>query len=463
MEDLATRVDASRSTAARFYMVDLHVHSPASHDWGNSGSMSDPRDQRLDRVAPGGNLRGESTEAYREAITASGRELAAVTDHNVSSFGEALTSNGSPGSACILPGIELSVCFSDAPLIRDLRLHVLAIFPEGTHHEAFARILPSGAPPEALRDVTCTFTYSSVGDLVARIQAEGGLAIAAHVESANGLRALYKNTAELMLEPVGGSPEAREVLRALGDQVKSELCKFDAIQVSPTTDTVHYRGPNGNLMVPLIVASDCHEGKRIALEQSDKCSYIKMARPSFAALQDALKFPDARIRLKNGLPESKPPRLLGLRIAGHAVSEKAFFNDTTLGFSDNLTCLIGPRGSGKSAAIDALRYLMGYNRTLDQIRKVSGQVIDRQQNTLEKSRIEALYQAADGRIYRLAATYDPHEDYVTEVYDLDGNKLNIEDVEASGEFPLNLFGWGELELLAENPVNRPGFSGDSVV
>jgi ABC-type lipoprotein export system ATPase subunit len=176
-----------------------------------------------------------------------------------------------------------------------------------------------------------------------------------------------------------------------------------------------------------------------------------MAEPSFHGLCEALKFPDLRVRFITGLPTAVPPRILGLRIVGHKGTDNTFFDDTVLGFSDNLTCLIGPRGSGKSALIDSLRYLMGYNRTLDQIPKVADQVVDRQKHTLEKSRIEALYQASDGRIYTLVATYDPQEGYVTEVYDLDGNRLSIDDVDACGEFPLNLFGWGEIELLAESP------------
>jgi DNA repair ATPase RecN len=176
--------------------------------------------------------------------------------------------------------------------------------------------------------------------------------------------------------------------------------------------------------------------------------------PSFVGLCAALKCPDLRVRFITGLPEATPPRLLGLRIVSHKKSDNTFFEDTVLGFSDNLTCLIGPRGSGKSAMIDGLRYLMGYNRTLAQISKVADQIIDRQKHTLLNSRIEAVYQAADSRIYKLVATYDSEEVYVTKVYDMNGDLVNIEDVEASGEFPLTLYGWSELEHLAESPETQ---------
>ncbi|MGO9118286.1 MAG: TrlF family AAA-like ATPase [Desulfomonilaceae bacterium] len=454
MEPLLEKISKVRDSAARFYAVDLHVHSPCSYDWDNCGPTEGSRDSTLDRIPIGGQIPEESVVAYRTAISPSKRSLVAITDHNRSCFAEAVAAKNKDSELCVLPGIELTVTLNKAPLIRDVRIHVLAIFPEDTHHEAIARVLPSGTGPEDKRDPHQMFCYESADALISCIRAEGGLAIAAHIEGANGLRGVYKNTAELLLEPIGGSPEAQQVLRMLGDQVKDELAKFDAIQVRPTTDTIHYKGPEGNLRVPLIVASDCHKVTELAEPHDAKYSYVKMAVPSFEGLCQALKFPDLRVRFATGLPQAAPPRLLGLRIVGHKGSDNTFFNDTVLGFSDNLTCLIGPRGSGKSAVIDGLRYLMGYNRTLDQIRKVSDQVVERQRHTLEKSRIEALYLTGDRHTYKLMATYDSRESYVTEVYDMDGNSLNIEDVSASGEFPLNLFGWGELELLAENPETQ---------
>lgn len=456
MEDLASKVDEIRTSAARFYAVDLHLHSPFSHDWDNSEREGSERDPHLDRIPLGSPIPDAAIDAYRESIAASCRDLVAVTDHNVTSFGERTASKNSSLGLTVLPGVELCVTLSDAPLIRDLRIHVLAVFPEETHSEAMARILPAGTSAEAARDPRAAMPYSSVDELIDLVHQERGLAIAAHVEAENGLRGVYKNTTELLLEPVDGTPEAQQLLRRLGDQVKDELVKFDAIQVKPTTDAIHYKGPNGDLRVPLIVASDTHSGSELSVGRPGKYSFVKMSSPSFSGLRDALKYPDLRVRFETGLPEARPPRLLGLRLFGGKTTTNTFFDDTILAFSDNLTCIVGPRGSGKSAAIDALRYLMGYTReeSLQQIEKVAAQVTDRQRHTLEQTRIEAMYQAADERLYRLVATYDPQERYVTEVYDLDGQKLNIQDVESCGEFPLRLFGWGELELLAGNPETQ---------
>ncbi len=450
MASFIERVQKIREGAARFYAVDLHLHSPASYDWVNSGRTDSPRDPNLDRIPPGGPIAKDAIVSYMASVKKSGRELVAVTDHNVSFFAEAAAEKNNASDPWVLPGVELTVAFSDAPLIKDLRIHVLAIFPEDTHCDAIARILPPETLPEKHRDPKEHFIYTTIDELIDKIHQEKGLAIGAHVDSTYGTRGVYKNTAELMLNAIKGTPEGQKYLGKLGDQVKDVLVKFDAIQVTPVTDIVHYAGLDGSLRLPLIVATDCHNAQELAEDKSEHYSYIKMAEPSFKALGDAFKFPDLRIRFKPGLPEAQPPRLIGLRLVGRKVSDKTFFNDVAIGFSDNLTCIIGPRGSGKSALIDAVRYLMGYNRTLDQIPEVASQIRDRQQHTLEKTRIEALYQTKDGNMFRLVATYDPQENYVTEVYSLQGEKLNIEDIEIGGDFPLSLFGWSELELLAKS-------------
>jgi len=125
----------------------------------------------------------------------------------------------------------------------------------------------------------------------------------------------------------------------------------------------------------------------------------------------------------------------------------------TVGFIENLNCLIGPRGSGKSTIIDALRYVFGYNRTLDELESpdLKEAVLNRQKATLHDSIIRVAYRVDDNKTHFLEATYDSKSDYVTRVYDLDGNKIPVNDVERSGEYPLRLFGWSEIETLGRSP------------
>ena len=160
------------------------------------------------------------------------------------------------------------------------------------------------------------------------------------------------------------------------------------------------------------------------------------------------QFPETRIRFSND--RVPPPYILGLEIINS--TENSFFTDLTLGFAENLNCIIGPRGSGKSTVIDAIRYVFGYNRSLDELENddLKEAVISRQKATLTDSIIRIAFRVDENRIHFLEATFDPKSDYVTRVYDLDGRKLPIPDIERNGDYPLRLFGWSEIETLGRS-------------
>lgn len=449
MSKLVNKTKDIRAEAARFYEVDFHMHSPGSHDWNNSGSSSYKRNSLLDKLPIGLEPQDNAIKAYIDECSKSKRKIAIITDHNKFKFAEKAADYDSDNKLIVLPGIELSIAI-DQPLIKDYRIHVLAVFPPGTSVGQIQRLFPAGTNDENKRNGKEDFTLKTLDELIKRIHDENGISIAAHIYSSSGIRYAYTESADLVLEPIEGTDEHTETLKRVGDQVKEELFKFDCLQVKKTTKPSHFQDESGELSVALIVGSDCHSAKNLGVEAPEKMTYVKMSKPDFVSLKEAIKFADTRIRSRDNLPKTSPPRVLGVRIFSNAAGENTFFVDIVLGFSDNLTCLIGPRGSGKSATIDAVRYLMGFNRTLDQISKVKEQIMDRQKATLQNCSIELLYQKADGQIHKLQATYDARESYVTKVTDLEDNYLKIDDVEKVKDYPLNLYGWNELELLAEN-------------
>ncbi len=453
-QELVQEVNLLRAKAARFYKADFHLHSPYSHDW-----MNDSGDPILNRD-PTLPITEERVKAYYDVCHKAGLELAAVTDHMRYSFGVQCANYSrklnTKSRLVFLPGMELSVIL-DIPTIKDYCIHALAIFPENTSsaiERIFAAAAGKGVPSEDQRKGTERLRFDNVKALVGVIRDNGGLAIAAHIYSNHGARLMFTSKAKFFLEPLEGKedPVYKEMYARVGDEVKKVLCLFDALQVSAATDPVHFLDSDGTLPVALVLSTDAH--KVASLGRRESLTWVKMAEPSFEGLKKAFLFPDTRLRYKTNLPETKPPRLLGLRISGALKNERAFFKNLTLGFSDNLSTIVGPRGSGKSAIIDAIRYVFGYNRTLHEIEKLKDQIIDRQNHTLIETRIEVVYEMRDGGIRILSSTYDPSELYTTKVFDLDGRELHVEDVEKCGDFPLNLYGWSELELLGEQPGSQ---------
>lgn len=445
-----SEIVVSRSTAAKFFRTDFHLHSPFSHDWMEAANPLLKRNTALP-------IQDETVMAYYDTCLKAGVELAAITDHMRYSFGVACAKYSrnltTAPKVTFLPGIELTVLL-DIPTVKDYKIHILAIFPENASH-AIERIFAGQTfPSEDQRNGKEALKIGHFKELVQLIHENGGLAIAAHIYGVNGARAMYTSTAKFILEPLedNQSSDYKELYARVGDEVKKVLGCFDALQVKATTDPVHFVDSNGDLPLALVLGIDAHDTDRIGRLES--LTWVKMAECSFEGLSKAFMFPDTRIRYKENLPKSKPPRLLGLRIQGTKKSERTYFNKLVLGFSDNLTTIIGPRGSGKSAIIDAIRYLFGYNRTLAEIDKLKEQIVERQRHTLIESRIELLYETKDGALRILSATYDPSEEYVTKVFDTEGKELQIEDVEQCGDFPLNLYGWNELELLGEQPHSQ---------
>jgi DNA repair ATPase RecN len=447
------QIEEARNTAARFYKADLHLHSPLSFDWNNDKRGGYEPNPLLNRISTPEAITDEHLTAYYQFLESASIDVAAITDHMKWSFGVALAEfvQKKRKPILILPGIEINAKFN-TPLLNELRIHIIAIFPPDIGKVKIDKIFPGSFPDEFQRNgKTEEVEYRDIEDLIKSVHSLNGYVIAAHIYGPNGIRLAYTKQAELILSPIEATePKERdEFYRRCGDKIKDELFKFDCLQVTETTNPIHFQKGDEGLAIPLICATDSHHVCQFG--DPGRITYIKMGALNINCLREAFDYPDTRIRFKGNLPESKPPRIRGLRIVGRNNDEKSFFKNLVIGFSDNLTCFIGPRGSGKSAIIDGIRYVMGYNRTLDEIKNVQNQVIERQKNTLHASRIEILYEKVDSTVHKLIATYDEKEDYNTKVNDLDDNLLNIDDVEASGEYPLNLYGWNELELLGEDP------------
>jgi DNA repair ATPase RecN len=192
--------------------------------------------------------------------------------------------------------------------------------------------------------------------------------------------------------------------------------------------------------VATVLRNDAHSLSEL---EAGRCTYVKMTDVTFKGLRQALRFPDTRVRHKP--PGTQLPVLHAIRIRGGTGA----LEDVTVAFSPNLSCLIGARGTGKSAIVDAIRYVFGYNREMgkrigDDLKK---QVESRQQATLTGTTIELLYSTESGELYALSSVYDAKRPYVTMVSDREGRDTHISDAEKDGRFPCRLYGWSEVEHL----------------
>jgi len=439
---LMDKINELRKEIATFRKVVLHTHSPDSHDWctGNIDAFSGTKTWKKEEVA------------FIEGLKNGNLDLVNLTDHMKCSFACKLSSANEFGDKLvILPGMEVNL--RPAPPFDHFRLHLLVVYPEKYPLEKVWKIVPN----DILAEKDCTgqeeIKNTDLKEFVKKVHDSGGLCIAAHIDTDRGVRRAFRQLEKdgvVFYDPNGSlSPdEEKQISEAFKKWILT--AGLDGIEVSKYEDKAHYRWigkiDGNDVSIAVLRASDGHCIEDIL--KDDRCNYIKMTKPGFSDFKKALCFPDTRIRFAEDLPAIPCPRVLGLQIV--AVGEEGFFKNLDIAFSDNLTCSIGPRGSGKSAIIEALRYVFGYNLTLDRIEDGGGlakKVRELQEATLSNCIIRVVYGGSGEEISVLEATYDSKQDYASRVFTIDGKDREIHNINSSGQFPLRLFGWSEIETL----------------
>jgi ABC-type lipoprotein export system ATPase subunit len=439
-------IKSSEQKMARFFHVALHCHSPLSNDWG----MRDYADKKLNAKQELLSEGGE--EKYLGLILAQGNvDLLTVTDHMKCAYAErVVVCAKKTGHIVVLPGMEVN--FRTSPALANVRVHIIIILPNGCTRETFGKLLP-GLPEEDERKHADTVTGQDLQEWIQQVHALEGICIAAHVENTNGIRYCFRQTARSVMKLMSVEGEKRAEQESIVDGGLRDLildAGFDGVEIKKPEDRHHYRweeeGSGRKLATVLGLDAHCIED----FARVGELTLVKMTEVGIHGLRDAMKFPETRIRFACDLKEPPSPRLLGVTVKGGVDS---FFEDLTCAFSQNLNCVIGPRGSGKSTLVEALRYVFGYNRTLDELdttNKLSDRVRSLQRATLTNCQIRVYYQRKDGKVRVLEATFDAKQDYTTRVFDEDGKGAPIDDVERSGEYPLRLYGWSEIETLGRD-------------
>ncbi len=352
-----------RKRTARFRRVALHLHSIDSRDWGNAkGANSELNDRE--------KYSNDEGQLIFANILNKQLDLCAITDHMKCGYATKVSKRaGINDDFMILPGMEIN--FRPEAALGCLRIHLLVILREGSTIEDFARLFEgqSNIPGDEDRKGSEEVTGISLHDWVDRVHKNGGICIAAHVDSDTGVRCRFRQTARETLKLFSdATPTQQERENDVGDHLKEYIFNsgLDGIEIHKSSQVQHFNWISNkdgvHKWIPTVLTFDAHCVEQ--LERKDRLSYLKMTTLGLKGLKDALRFPDTRIRFPESLPTLPSPSLRGIRING---DESSFFEDLTVAFAENLNCVIGIRGSGKSTLVEALRYVFGYNRTLGEL------------------------------------------------------------------------------------------------
>ncbi len=183
------------------------------------------------------------------------------------------------------------------------------------------------------------------------------------------------STEQALAIPLGVDEECGGLLRKLSGQSRVAAWRHEKLLAAALSKPDPYRDlrpiienrdPQYRREHRLAIVSACDVHGPIELAKDAATTWFRMGRPSLAGLLDALTVPDTRVRRN----EPEPPA--GVRIVSVSWTG-GFLDGVALPVNDELTTLIGGRGSGKSTTIEGLRLVLGCPALTDTVRQSNAQ------------------------------------------------------------------------------------------
>ena len=280
-DDLLKTLDDLRKRTSRFRRVALHLHSPDSHDWNKTGDKT--LNDRTRLLAPGGEA--EFISALKPHF-----DLVVITDHMKCSYASRVSKATLVGDAFrVLPGMEVN--FRPEAAMTAMRLHLLAILPDGSTPEQFSRLFAGvkGIPDDAERNGQEEVTRVELAEWIKAVHEAEGICIAAHVDNPQGARYHFRQTGREILNLFAADGEKKEQQEQdISNTVKDFLFSvgFDAVEIAKASDDRHYRWfsklANRDVSMPVTMKLDAHCIEDFDWE--DRTTWVKMTSLSLCGL-----------------------------------------------------------------------------------------------------------------------------------------------------------------------------------
>jgi DNA repair ATPase RecN len=303
--------------------LDLHLHTPASHDWA------------------GGEI---SPEEFVQAALDQEVDGIAVTDHNTANWIDRIKEAAASTSLIVFPGVEITANGGTGGI------HIIALFDPSTNESTVNDLLAKAEISTAERGKPESLSSKSVIELIELIYNSGALPILAHANSSKG------------------------ALCDMRGQQRINLVNDPRVASVEVSDTQRYRslldGSDNDYRRPLPIhrASDnpAAMGTGHSLEGiASKYSFFKMDEINLDGLRQCFYDPDIRIRTDEDL--SPLTTTVGPLIKSVSVSQ-GFLNGTYQ-FHEGLNCVVGGKGVGKSLLVEAIRFGLNQESELEEIQR----------------------------------------------------------------------------------------------
>lgn len=335
----------------KWYKTDLHLHSPESVCFKDRDSVT--------------------AEEWIETCIQKGLECVALTDHNSGNNIDEYKRLAEERGLILFPGVEVTC--------GDTGTHLLILFETTDSTETVNDFLIKiGVERPSFGD-SKPGTEKSVLDVIKEALKDGKLVIPAHIDEFNGICYLDNTIQEKILN----NPDINAV-----QLVQKEFYELSMSHKSiskkdrdPVYEIVNERYsntvPNGDLDKWYKTAKKFYDSQKMScLTFSDnphgpgeskhglwgigsRYTYIKMSEtPTLSSLRDALRMGALRVKpdfIEDFNPTKKKKICLEKLIIKNTIQNKT---DIVVDFSQDLTTIIGSRGTGKSFITKLLAFVL---------------------------------------------------------------------------------------------------------
>ena len=402
---------------SRWWRVDLHTHSPASHDFKAASELADP-----------------DWTGWVTAVRDANLDAVAITDHNTAEGiaelqGAAADLKGAPA---LFPGVELTA--GDG-------VHLLFLMDPACTREHIEEFLARMEIPVGQRGRQTARSSLSFEQILARC-GDDALIVGAHVNGPDGLLRY-------------------EGLQRIGVLTHQNLA---AVEVNPdeAIDESWLDGsrPEVRRRLSQVWSSDGHSFAALGR----RFTWVKMTRPDLDGLRLALLDGAASLKPATNKAPGNPNAHAPLAIESITVHDGKFIGRTSparVAFNPWLNAIIGGRGTGKSTLVDFFRKTLRREAELDRSdrgeegslralfeRRMRVPASRLEEGLLTKdTRIEVVYRKEDER-FVLSWSLNA---MVPAVARLDGDERTPQEGDIRERFPVRIYSQKQLFALAQDP------------
>ena len=347
----------------KWYKTDLHLHSPESVCFKNRDNVT--------------------AEEWIEECIKKGLDCVALTDHNSGNNIDEYKRLALGRGLVFFPGVE-GTC-------GDTGTHLLILFETTDSTETVNDFLIKiGVERPSFGD-SKPGTEKSVLDVIKEALKDGKLVIPAHIDEFNGICYLDNTIQEKILNnpDINAVQLVQKEFYELSKSHKS-ISKKDRDPVYKIVNERYSNTvPNGDLDKWYKTAKKFYDSQKMScLTFSDnphgpgeskhglwgigsRYTYIKMSEtPTLSSLRDALRMGALRVKsdfIENFNPNKKKKICLEKLVIKNTIQNKT---DIVVDFSQDLTTIIGSRGTGKSFITKLLAFVLQKEKSIEQFQDV---------------------------------------------------------------------------------------------